>query len=342
MGGAKTVKVMNLSYFISKFFTHHLTTQRNVSENTVKSYRDTFLQLLTYISETKGMKLERLKVEDITKEIVLDFLDWVEKERGNSIATRNQRLGAIYSFFRFLQSENLDYMLLSHQILSIPLKRKAKPLVHHLEEQELKALLSAIKPDSSKGRRDLALLTLMYDSGGRVQEIIDLTVGDIRFESPATITLTGKGRKTRIVPLMSKTSDLLQCYLDESELSGNKSHILFQNSQGSKLTRNGIAYILDKYANKAFTKETMPQFNITPHVLRHTKAMHLVKADVNIFYIRDILGHTDVTTTEIYARIDVERKRDLLEKISDSAIPSTPPNWKKDKDLLGWLKGLGK
>ena len=198
-------------------------------------------------------------------------------------------------------------------------------------------------PDTTKmwGRRDLVLLCLLYDTGARVQEIIDLTIGDIRLESPATVKLTGKGRKRRTVPLMSQTTQLLKNYLEEQKLAEKEqSHPLFFNKQWNKLTRKGVAYILKKYVKQAAEVTSIPTFNITPHVLRHTKAMHLLNAGVNMFYIRDILGHVDISTTEIYARVDAEKKRGILEKISNNSVTSNLPPWQKDQSLMNWLKGL--
>lgn len=336
------MKPKDLSFFINKFFTGYLTTQRNVSGNTIKAYRDTFLLLFSFMSKKLDIRIEKLSVQNINREVVTDFLEWLEKDRENSIATRNQRLAAIHAFFKFLQSEDIEYMLQCNQILSIPMKKKAKPLVHYLEENELKLLLQAVDAKTSGGRRDLALLSLLYDTGARVQEIIDLTLDDIRFEKPSVVKLTGKGRKSRVVPLMKNTADLLKSYIDETAISKNGNQSVFQNNQGDKLTRNGVAYVLNKYAKKAFSNNAMLRFNITPHVLRHTKAMHLLRADVNMFYIRDLLGHTEVSTTEVYARVDAEKKRAVLEKISDLAIPRVAPKWQEDAILVNWLKNLGK
>lgn len=198
-------------------------------------------------------------------------------------------------------------------------------------------------PNTTKmwGRRDQVLLCLLYDTGARVQEIIDLTIGDIRLESPTTVKLTGKGRKRRTVPLMSQTALLLKNYLDEQKLMEKKSSCpVFFNRQQKKLTRKGVTYILGKYVKQAAEVTSMPTFNITPHIFRHTKAMHLLNADVNMFYIRDILGHVDISTTEIYARVDAEKKRAILEKISSDSMPSKLPSWQEDRSLMTWLKNL--
>lgn len=333
----------DLSFYIARYFTHYLTNQRNVSENTVKAYRDAFLLLFTFMNEKKGIRTDKLTIDNINRAAVLSFLDWLEQERHNSVSTRNQRLAAIHAFFKYLQAENIEFVFQCKQILSIPFKRHAKPLVQHLEENELKAILQM--PDTTRawGRRDLTLLCLLYDTGARVQEIIDLTVGDIRLESPAIIRLTGKGRKRRTVPLMSQTAQLLKNYLDEQKLIGNDPlHPVFFNKQRHKLSRKGVTYIIEKYVKQAAEVTPMPTFNITPHVFRHTKAMHLLNADVNMFYIRDIFGHVDISTTEIYARVDAEKKRAILEKISGDSVPCMLPSWQEDRSLMAWLKNLAK
>lgn len=335
------MRTKDISFYITSFFSHYLVSQRNVSENTVKAYRDTFLLLFSFMSKEKGIRTDKLKIDDINRASVLSFLDWLEQERHNSAATRNQRLAAIHAFFKYLQAENVEFVFQCKQILSIPFKRHAKPLVQHLEEDELKAILQM--PDTTKiwGRRDLVLLCLLYDTGARVQEIINLTVGDIRLEAPATVKLSGKGRKRRTVPLMSQTTQLLKNYLEEQKLTEKeRSYPVFFNKQRKKLTRKGIAYILGKYVKQAAEVTSMPTFNITPHVFRHTKAMHLLNADINMFHIRDILGHVDVSTTEIYTRVDAEKKHTILEKISSNSMPSKLPSWQEDRSLMTWLKNL--
>ena len=337
------MKTKDLAFYITRFFSHYLVSQRNVSENTVKAYRDAFLLLFTFMNEKKDIRTDKLTIDDINRTAVLSFLDWLEQERHNSATTRNQRLAAIHAFFKYLQAENVEFAFQCKQVLSIPFKRHAKPLVQHLEENELKAILQM--PDTTKawGRRDLTLLCLLYDTGARVQEIIDLTVGDIRLESPAVVRLTGKGRKRRTVPLMGQTSLLLKNYLEEQKLmEKGMLYPVFFNKQRQKLTRKGVTYVLEKYVKQAAEVTPMPTFNITPHVFRHTKAMHLLNADVNMFYIRDILGHVDISTTEIYARVDAEKKRTILEKISSNSVPSNLPSWQEDRSLMMWLRNLVK
>lgn len=209
----------------------------------------------------------------------------------------------------------------------------------------IKLLLSMPDTSTKSGRRDLALLSLMYDTGARVQEIADLTPQRVRFEKPATIRLHGKGNKTRIVPMMDAQVALLKQYMTEQKLlrSEEQPHPLFRNKCGKKLTRAGIAYILNKYVTMA--RNTNPDLvpdNISCHCLRHSKAMHLLQSGVNLVYIRDFLGHYSVQTTEVYAKADSRQKRQALEKAYVDVTPNADPVWQENSDLLEWLVSLGK
>lgn len=188
------------------------------------------------------------------------------------------------------------------------------------------------------------MLSVLYDTGARVQELCDLSARDVRFEKPAHITLTGKGNKSRQVPLLQNTVELLRQYIAEVGLGSpdKLDYPLFCNNQKKAFTRAGVAYILNKYTVMARTTNPQIPEKVTPHVLRHTKAMHLLQADVNVIYIRDILGHVDVSTTGVYARADTRMKRAALEKAQDISLPSSIPPWAKDQDLLEWLKNYGK
>ena len=189
------------------------------------------------------------------------------------------------------------------------------------------------------GRRDLAILSLMYDTGARVQEIADIKIVHIRFSAPATIRITGKGDKTRVVPLLSRTEDILKQYIKDFKIdAGGNDAYLFQNRSGQQLSRFGISYILTKYADMArkVHPELIPE-KLSPHCIRHSKAMHLLQANVNLVYIRDLLGHSSVTTTEIYARADTTLKREALEKANPAM-----PQWNSDDGLMEWLRTLGK
>ena len=229
--------------------------------------------------------------------------------------------------------------------MTIRVKKQPRPSVNYLSLDGMKALFSMFNTHSESGRRDLVLLTVLYDTGARVQEVADLRVSDVRLEAPPTIRLTGKGNKMRIVPLMPQTATLLKSYMKDRRCPvSEKFHSpLFYNRQGNKLTRSGISHILGKYVDQA--RQTHPELipeTITPHCLRHSKAMHLLQAGVNLIYVRDLLGHADIQTTEVYARADTEMKRKALETAYHEVGPSSLPIWHKDAQLLGWLQSLGR
>jgi site-specific recombinase XerD len=332
------LKPTDFSYYLSDFLTGYLSGQRNLSSNTIKSYRDTFVFLLGFIGETRQLSPEKVSIAQIDKLMVEDFLSWLENAKGNSIATRNQRLAAIHAFFRYLQSQKPEYMFHSQRILSIPIKKRPQKVIDYLSEDLIKQLLAEPDISSTAGRRDQVLLSTLYDTGARVQELADLTVRDVRIENPAVVSITGKGRKARHIPIMSKTATLLSNYLNEQKLTtpDKQDHPLFFNSRGAKLTRQGVAYILKKYSDLCGFG------NFSPHRLRHSKAMALTQADINPIFIRDFLGHADLKTTEIYSKTNIEMKRKALEKMNNSIIPGATEGWNNDEGLLEWLNNLGR
>jgi len=334
------MKPTDFAQCLTSYLASYLPGQRNVSAHTIKSYRDTFSLFLRYCRETGGIAVERLTLQQIDAALIEQFLDWLEQDRGNSIATRNQRLAALHAFFRYVQVEAPERLIACQRILAIPFKRHAKTPVRHLAADGLQAILAQPDLGTPDGRRDLVLLCVLYDTGARVQELIDLTVRDVRLVAPAVVQLTGKGRKGRHVPLMTRTVTLLETYLTERRLitPSQLDHPLFYNRQRRKLTRAGVTYILNKYVEHARAQGATLPDTVTPHVLRHSKAMHLLQANVNLIYIRDLLGHADVKTTEIYARADTEMKRAALEKVHQEAIPTGMPSWQDDDSLLTWLR----
>ena len=328
----------DFSQLLSNFLLNELPILHNQSKNTIISYRDTYVQMLKYIETERGISSNKITVTDLTVEVIEGFLNWLETEKGNAISTRNQRLAAIRSLFHYIQKNAPEYMFQCHQIIGIPFKKAEKRVIGFLNEEKTKELLASPDISTSKGLRDQALLCLLYDSGARVQELVDIRIRDLRLDSPAQVKLTGKGRKTRSVPLMNQTVSILKEYLKKNGLDKeqNVDHPLFYNAQGKKLTRQGISYVLKKYAKKCGIND------ISPHQLRHTKAMHLTEANVNPIFIRDFLGHTDLKVTEIYSKTSVKMKREALEKMENKdVIPSeVTKEWNDDAELMTWLKSL--
>ena len=335
------MKKTDFTKALTSYFSTYLPETCGVSPNTCNSYRDAFKLLLLYFQEEKGVPANSIELRMLNRNLASDFLDWLEVQRKVSVTTRNQRLAAMKAFAHYVQYRNPEYLENCTDIIAMRPKKHEKPVIPFLTEEELKALLA--QPDSSTrhGLRDLTLLSLLYDSGARVQEITDLKLKDIRLTNPAMVILTGKGRKARQVPLMKETCKLLDAYIRNFNLNSEPlTSPLFFNQKGQALSRYGITYILKKYVSQAELDSDTRK--ISPHVLRHTKAMHLLRAGVNMIYIRDFLGHVDISTTEVYARIDAEMKRKVFEEKVPNFTPNTTMPWEEDKDLLQWLTKFGK
>lgn len=335
----------SFSYIATRFFQVYLPGERGYSEATIASYLDTFKQLLVYCKETLGKSPDKLGVSDISRDVVLGFLKRLEDD-GKSISTRNQRLAAIKCFFRYIGYSFPEYLDTSSMVVGIKLKKQPEPVVNYMGVDGVSCVLNQPDMKRKSGYRDALMLTILYDSAARVTEITKIRIGDIRTEHPATITLHGKGAKDRIVPLSSKTADLITSYLLQTGLNGAeyKDKFLFVNRTGRQMTRAGVAYILKKYveAARAEHPELIPD-KFSPHCMRHSKAMHLLQAGVAIIYIRDFLGHESVKTTEIYAKADGKSKREALDAaysaaIEDANVPKS--SWNNDSDLMAFLKKL--
>jgi integrase/recombinase XerD len=326
---------------LRRFLTTHLAGLRGCSPNTIASYRDTFKLLIAYLRDERSTPPAKLTLDHIDTAAITAFLDWLEASRQNSASTRNQRLSAISSFYTWLQSEDPARMACCQNILAIPAKKQAQPTIKHLTVDQARRLLAQPDRSTRQGRRDATLLATLYDTAARVQELADLTIRDIRLQHPAMAALTGKGRKTRHVPLTDNTAALLAAYLAEHRLDtpGHDDHPVFFNQHGTKLSRGGIAWITRKYQSKT-NDPPLAGADISPHTLRHSKAMHIYEAGVPLPYIRDILGHVDLSTTEIYARASTEAKRKALEAAYPGIVTDELPEWNQDHGLLDWLTSL--
>lgn len=335
------MKKTDFTKALTAYFSTYLPDTCGVSPNTCNSYRDAFKLLLLYFQEEKGVPANCIELRMLDRELVLDFLDWLEIRRKVSVTTRNQRLAAMKAFAHYVQYKAPEYLENCTDIITIRPKKHKKPVVPFLTEDELKAILAQPNPSTRQGLRDLTLLSLLYDSGARVQELTDLKLKDIRLTNPAMVTLTGKGQKTRQVPLLKDTCNLLDTYIRNFHLETEPmTSPLFFNKKGQALSRYGVTYILKKYSSQVPSECDLKK--ISPHVLRHTKAMHLLRAGVNMIYIRDFLGHVDISTTEVYARIDAEMKRKVFEEKVPNYTPGTIMPWEEDEDLLQWLTQFGK
>jgi site-specific recombinase XerD len=333
--------------WLAKFFTDYLAGERAASPRTMASYRDAMKLLLIWFKDTQRIPPEKLRLADIDRARVLRFLDWLEAERGCSTATRNQRLAVIKSFCRYSAVEQPDHLDQVTQVLAIRQKNTPAPQMGHLTGDEVKTLLAEPGMASTRAIRDTVLLALAYDTAARVQELCDLNVADIRRANPMTVTIRGKGSKTRYVPLMGPTAELVAGYLEHHNPHpglGADTGPLFDGPNHSRFTRSGIAKLLARHvrAVRAHDPGWAPGLPVTPHTLRRTRAMHLIQAGVNLIYIRDLLGHADVSTTEIYARADAETKRKAIENAYQTLTPDILPDWTSDTSLIGWLDSLAR
>lgn len=331
---------------LENFFIEYLIGECNLSKHTIRAYRDAFTLLLVFMKDVKNIHADNLELKHLNKNVVLDFLKWLEQEHKNEISTRNQRCAAIKSFCKYLQYEEPMRIAEWQNIRSIKLKKHTTERLSYLSIDAIKLLLDQIPLNSRSYRRDLALLALLYDSGARVQEIADLTPDSIRFDNPNTIRLIGKGNKQRIIPLLKEQTNILKEYIEDFGLNkfGKEKSPLFFNRIGEKLTTAGITYILKKYAMAARLQNTdlIPE-TISPHIIRHSKAMHMLQGGVNLVFIRDFLGHKSIQTTEIYARADSKQKREALESVYVNVLPesNTERSWEKNPKLRDFLKSLG-
>lgn len=330
--------------YTTKFFSVYLVHDRHASLNTIESYKTSFIHFIDFMKVKHGISVESITLNELTRENVLAFLRWLVEEKDNALSTRNQRLSAFRSFALFLQYYVVEKMEQWQNILSIKdITTDSKPL-NYLTTEGVKLLLD--QPDAScpHGLRHLAILSLLFDSGARVQEIADLMVSSIRIDcAPQTLKLFGKGRKSRIVPLSESQVKILYQYMKVFHLLDpvKSQYPLFFSSRGEKLTRSGITYILQKYAVMArrLSSNLIPQ-RLTCHSLRHSKAMAMVDAGVNIVYIRDFLGHASLQSTDVYARASGKAKKEAFEKASSkiSPDPLTEAKWEDNDDLKAWLK----
>jgi site-specific recombinase XerD len=348
------LKSETLGHYLNKYLAVYLPGQRGLSTNTILSYRDAFSLFIMFLKEIKRFAPERLTMSFLTRELIVEYADWLENERKSSRSSRNHRLVVLRAFCKWLATDNPAYLKLSEDICSMRVKKAPKPVMAYLSVDAMSNLLSLPDSSTKNGLRDLTLLALTYDTGARVTEIVNLRYKDIRFISPPIVRITGKGNKTRIVPLLPQTVRYLKEYMSrfETKLEDSQDLYVFTNHRGEQLTRAGVAYILGKYV--ADGRSRNPTFfpdKVSPHTLRHSKAMHMLQANNNIVYIRDILGHEGLNTTERYARADTSMKREALQKaeilmpvpvMEQDSSPLSFLNNNVDKDMENWLKSLGK
>ena len=336
---------ISFSTAVERFFNDYLVKERGLSHNTLRSYRDTFLLILDFYKEKKQLNAEQIHTTDINKKNILAFLDWLEESKKATSSTRNQRCAALFSIARFMMYNDLTHLEQWNNLLTIRMKKTETGKLDYLPIDGIKLILEQIDTSTVKGLRDLCIISLLYNSGVRVQELIDLTPSSFNFLKPYYVVVRGKGSKTRMVPLDEPIIKLVGKYIKEYNINtpNHTHHPLFFNSRKEKLTNPGVAYIISKYVDMAKkVNPTLIKCKVSPHTFRHSRAMHLLQAGVKLIYIRDILGHVSIQTTQIYARADSKDVRTALEQAYENIGLASPmaKSWEEDSDLRKKLKSF--
>ena len=329
--------LFSMPLMMRKFFGEHLPLHRSCSPHTVSSYAKTFSLFLKYLLERKKIRPPQLKIDDLSSENILGFLNHLEQDRGNGVSTRNVRLAAIHSFAKYLLMERPEWIAYMQEVLAIPIKQTETKVLGYLTHKEIEAITSIPNDKTWHGFRDKVLFLLMYNTGARVSEIVDLQVRDLKLDKNGTISLTGKGRKDRVLPLWKRTISILRQWIETNRYAADSP--LFPNRRGKKMTRSAIAKRLTLVVSLAEkTCPTLKKRKISPHTVRHTSAMHLLQAGVDITVISLWLGHESIETTHMYLSANMEMKEKALGALEEPT--SAPFRYKADDDTLQYLDNL--
>jgi site-specific recombinase XerD len=338
------MKNTDFAFCLNKFFVRYLPGIKGSSPSTIDSYRYSFINFIEYLQETSKIKADRIKISDLSYVNVCGYLDWLLACKNNGPNTRNQRQAAINSFVRFLMLEQPEYMNEYQRILAIPVRKVLQPEISYAKTDGIKLMMNLPDTTNVIGLRDYVILAVMYTTGIRVSELISIKVKDLSLYEPETLLVHGKGNKYRYVPLMKYIIPSINRYLDILGYNrpGKENEWLFKNHMKKQFTRQGINYIVSKYTLLARSQnpDLIPK-DFSPHKIRHSSAMGLVDAGVDLIYIRDLLGHVSVKTTEVYAKTNAQLKRKAIEAAGNEIIPEELPEWESNADLKSWLKCLG-
>lgn len=329
-----------LGAVVRDYFTDHLPRLRGTSPHTVHSYRDSLVLLLRFLSRQRNKSITGLDLADLDPPGILAFLSHLEQERKNSVSTRNVRLSAIHAFFHFVAARNPEHLELAQRVLGIPFKRARQRAIDYLEYEEIEAILRTINRATLQGSRDYTLLATMFNTGSRVQEIADLRACDLQLIKPFQVRLFGKGRKERYCPLWPQTATVLRAFCHQRNLDPRSESGVFLNHRGQPLTRFGIRHILARCLGRACEKApNLRKKRLHPHSIRHSTAVALLKSGVDLSTISHVLGHASPTTTNRYAKVDLEMKRQAIARVKPVPRRSRTP-WSKDRTILDWLESL--
>lgn len=330
----------DFAVLVTKFLTEYLPLHRNCSKNTISSYKDSLKLFILFLRDGKSMNINKFKMRQIDRELILEFIEWL-KNRGNSPVTINHRLAGIKSFINFAQYESVENLAYLQPVLSVKSLKTTTRQVDYLTEEQMNKLINLPPTDTFAGLRHRIIMCLLYDTGARVQELCDLKIEDINLGNNPTVKLHGKGSKIRIVPISKNMNQILEVYISKffSDIK-LKNEYLIKNKNNQQMSRDGIEYIVQKYAT--ILKNNDPSFpsKVHPHMFRHSKAMHMLAVDIPIVYIRDFLGHEDISTTMIYARADSRKKNEAINNLAPKLIEENYVDWSKDQDLLDFLNSF--
>lgn len=329
-----------LARCLRDYFADHLQRIRAMSPHTIQSYRDSLVLLLRFVASDRKIEVCDLDMDDLDPARILGFLVYIEKERGNSITTRNVRLAAIHAFFRYVGAHHPDQLERTQRMLGIPFKRADQRVIEYLDRSEIEAILARIDRSVPDGRRDYALLATMFNTGARVQEVIDLRASDLQLTKPYQLRLFGKGRKERFCPLWQQTAQVLLAFCEERKIDLRSDAGVFLNHRGVPLTRFGVRYILAKHVDRVRPEvATLERKRLHPHSIRHSTAVALLKSGVDLSTISQWLGHSSATTTNRYATIDLDMKREAINRVKPVA-GSRKTSWRTSETVLEWLESL--
>jgi site-specific recombinase XerD len=330
-----------LASTLRAFFTEYLPGLRGLSPHTVRSYRDSLCLLLRFAATQRRRPVAALDVEDLSVPVITAFLAHLEQTRHTTVTTRNVRLAAFHTFFRFLAAQHPDHVEQAQQILGVPFKRTRPRPVEYLEYDEIDHLLAAIDRTTPAGRRDYALLATLFNTGARVQELLDVRASALQLTAPFQIRLLGKGRKTRTCPLWPQTARLLRALCVERQLDLRSDAPVFVNHRGAPLTRFGVRFILAKHLRCAAQAcPGLARKQLHPHSLRHSTAVHLLRSGVDLATIAHWLGHASINTTNRYTTIDLELKQQALARAQPIRSRPSGAAWRRNTGVLEWLEAL--
>jgi site-specific recombinase XerD len=334
-----------VSEYLMPYFYNYLSKTKGLSVHTILSYRDTLKLLLRFLSDNLKQSLDHLTIEELDEKMILNFLDYMEKNKGSSTATRNSRLAGLRSFFGFVGREAPEILNQSRKIRLIPTKRTEHKIIEYLDCGEMEVMFDAVDSSSRTGLRDRALLLTLYNTGARVKEVVDLTLEDLKLDPPCQVKMLGKGRKRRACPLWPETVEALKLYIENRHPRDTSNRQLFLNANAESITRFGVRHIIKTYAEKAALQcPTLKDKSISPHTFRHSTAMHLLQAGNDINMVRLWLGHANINTTHVYVEMDMDMKRKILRTTTpptSSDKQGRPQKW-QNPDILEWLDNLSR